>query len=103
MLIAFKLKLALVCAAGLAGPLSVAPLLNETAASDKSLRDPQAFVELQPGTVSYRVAGDFTRAAKQAEAPLTSVRFDAPAFDHEAPGLRRRLSALRRRRPAAAR
>jgi formylglycine-generating enzyme required for sulfatase activity len=78
MLIAFKFKLALVCAAGLAGPLSVAPLLNETAASDKSLRDPQAFVELQPGTVSYRVAGDFTRAAKQAEAPLTSVRFAHP-------------------------
>ena len=78
MLIAFKFKLALICAAGLAGPLSVAPLLNETAASDKSLRDPQAFVELQPGTVSYRVAGDFTRAAKQAEAPLTSVRFTHP-------------------------
>ena len=34
MLIAFKFKLALICAAGLAGPLSVAPLLNETAASD---------------------------------------------------------------------
>jgi formylglycine-generating enzyme required for sulfatase activity len=78
MLIAFKFKLALICAAGLAGPLSVAPLLNETAASDKSPRDPQAFVELQPGTMSYRVAGDFTRAAKQAEAPLTSVRFTHP-------------------------
>ena len=28
--------------------------------------------------MSYRVAGDFTRAAKQAEAPLTSVRFTHP-------------------------
>lgn len=78
MLIAFKLKLALVCAAGLAGPLAVAPLLNETASSDATLRDPPAFVELQPGTVSYRVAGDFTRAAKQVEAPLASLRFTQP-------------------------
>ena len=30
MLIAFKLKLALACAAGLAGPLAVAPLVMET-------------------------------------------------------------------------
>jgi formylglycine-generating enzyme required for sulfatase activity len=78
MLIAFKLKLALACAAGLAGPLAVAPLLNETASPEKTLRDPSAFVELQPGTVSYRVAGDFTRAARQVEAPLESVRFTRP-------------------------
>lgn len=78
MLIAFKLKLALACAAGLAGPLAVAPLLNETASSDAALRDPHALVELQPGTVSYRIAGDFTRAAKQVEAPLATVRFTQP-------------------------
>ena len=78
MLIAFKLKLALACAAGLAGPLAVAPLLSDTASPDKILRDPPAFVELQPGTVSYRVAGDFTRAARQIEAPLAMVRFTRP-------------------------
>ncbi|QWG19284.1 formylglycine-generating enzyme family protein [Bradyrhizobium sediminis] len=78
MLIAFKLKLALVCAAGLAGPLAVAPLLDETGSSGTTLRDPPAFVELQPGTISYRVAGDFTRASKQIEAPLASVRFTRP-------------------------
>lgn len=78
MLIAFKLKLALVCAAGLAGPLAVAPLLNETGSSETTLRDPPAFVELRPGTISYRVAGDFTRASKQIEAPLASVRFTRP-------------------------
>ena len=35
-------------------------------------------VELQPGSVSYRAAGDFTRAGRQAEAPLVSVRLDRP-------------------------
>ena len=78
MLIAFKLKLALVCAAGLAGPLAVAPLLNDAGAPDAGLRDRQAFVELQPGTASYRVAGDFTRAGKQVASPLVTVRLDAP-------------------------
>jgi len=77
-LIAFKLKLALVCAAGLAGPLAVGPLLNDAGAPDAGLRDRQAFVELQPGTASYRVAGDFTRAGKQAASPLVTVRLDAP-------------------------
>lgn len=78
MLIAFKLKLALACAAGLAGPLAVAPLLSDGGSPDKTMRDPQAMVELHPGAVSYRVAGDFTRAGRQAEAPLISVRFERP-------------------------
>ena len=78
MLIAFKLKLALACAAGLAGPLAAVPLLDESGWSGAALRDPAAFVELQPGTLSYRVAGDFTRAARQIEAPLAPVRFARP-------------------------
>jgi len=78
MLIAFKLKLALVCAAGLAGPLAVGPLLNDAGAPDAGLRDRLPFVELQPGTVSYRVAGDFTRAGKQAASPLITVHFKTP-------------------------
>jgi formylglycine-generating enzyme required for sulfatase activity len=78
MLIAFKLKLALVCAVGLAGPLAVGPLLNDAGAPEAGLRDRQAFVELQPGTASYRVAGDFTRAGKQAASPLVTVRLDVP-------------------------
>ncbi len=78
MLIAFKLKLALACAAGLAGPLAVAPLLHETGPLDAGLRDRQAFVELQPGTVSYRAAGDYTRLGKQASSPLVTVRFKTP-------------------------
>jgi formylglycine-generating enzyme required for sulfatase activity len=75
MLVAFKLKLALVCAAGFAGPLAVSPLLPHQGSPDA---DRQAMVELQPGTVSYRVAGDFTRAGRLAEAPLVSKRFARP-------------------------
>ena len=78
MLIAFKLKLALVCAAGFVTPVAVAPLLIEDGSSDAALRDQQAIVELHRGTVSYRVAGDFTRAGKQAEAPLAQIRFNNP-------------------------
>jgi formylglycine-generating enzyme required for sulfatase activity len=78
MLIAFKLKLALACLAGLAGPLAVAPLVMETRSPDTILRDQQTIVELHPGTVSYRIAGDFTRAGKQAEAPVVALRFEKP-------------------------
>jgi formylglycine-generating enzyme required for sulfatase activity len=76
MLIAFKLKLALACAAGLAGPLTVAPLFSSS--PDRAMREAQGIVELHPGSVSYRAAGDFTRAGRQAEAPLVSLRFERP-------------------------
>jgi formylglycine-generating enzyme required for sulfatase activity len=83
MLIAFKLKLALACAAGLAGPLAAIPLtlpLTIPVVSDRDIRDggavvEPAMVELRPGTMAYRVAGDFTRAA---EAPLITLRVAKP-------------------------
>jgi len=75
MLIAFKLKLALVAVAGFAAPIAAMPWL---AADDAALNDRQAMVELQPGGIAYRVAGDFTRAGQQAEAPLVRLRFDKP-------------------------
>jgi formylglycine-generating enzyme required for sulfatase activity len=78
MLIAFKIKLAVACAAGLAGPLAVAPLVMDNRAPDAGLRDRQAIVELHPGSVSYRVNGDFTRAGKQAAAPLARVSLPRP-------------------------
>jgi hypothetical protein len=78
MLIAFKLKIALACAAGLAGPLAVAPLISENVSRDMAFRGEQTIVELQPSTVSYRVAGDFTRAGRPAEAPLVSLHFERP-------------------------
>jgi len=77
-LIAFKLKLALACAAGLAGPLVVAPFVMENDVADVSLRDRQAVVELHQGEVSYRINGDFTRAGKQAAAPRVQVRLPRP-------------------------
>jgi formylglycine-generating enzyme required for sulfatase activity len=77
MLIAFKLKLALACAAGLAGPLAVAPLLSDLPRHDATVSE-QSIVEVRPGTMSYRVAGDFTRSGKSAEAPLAKLRPKRP-------------------------
>ncbi|MBI5262584.1 MAG: SUMF1/EgtB/PvdO family nonheme iron enzyme [Bradyrhizobium sp.] len=76
MLIAFKLKLALACAAGVAGPLAVAPLVTEVTAP-ATLVAP-ALVEISSGSLSYRASGDFTRAGKQAEAPMLSRHFAEP-------------------------
>jgi formylglycine-generating enzyme required for sulfatase activity len=76
MLIAFKLKIALACAAGLAGPMAVAPLVSDIAVRNAS--DEPAIVEIASGSLSYRAAGDFTRDGKQAEAPLLSMRFSKP-------------------------
>jgi formylglycine-generating enzyme required for sulfatase activity len=76
MLIAFKLKLALACAAGLAGPIAVAPLVSDMSI-DGTAAEP-AIVRIAPGSLSYREAGDFTRAGQQAEAPLRAVRFNRP-------------------------
>jgi len=77
MLIAFKLKLLLACAAGLAGPLAVAPIMSDLSARDRILPE-QAIVELKSGHFAYRVAGDFTRAGKPAEAPLVQLSFAGP-------------------------
>jgi formylglycine-generating enzyme required for sulfatase activity len=77
MLIAFKLKLALACAAGLAGPLAVVPLVSDHAARGYAIAEP-AMVELASGNISYRVAGDFTRAGRPAEAPLARIGFAKP-------------------------
>jgi formylglycine-generating enzyme required for sulfatase activity len=76
MLIAFKLKLVLACAAGLAGPLAVAPLVSEMATHDAG--GEPAMVEVVRGSFSYREAGDFTRGGQQAEAPLRTIRIDRP-------------------------
>lgn len=75
-LIAFKLKLALACAAGLAGPLAVAPLVSEMRTGHAG--GEPAVVEVAAGSFTYREAGDFTRGGRQAEAPLRTVRMDRP-------------------------
>jgi formylglycine-generating enzyme required for sulfatase activity len=77
MLIAFKIKLVLACAAGLAGPLTLMPLISGHAVRDRASAE-QAIVELNPGAVPYRLAGDFTHAGKPAEAPLLQLRVETP-------------------------
>src|SRR5690242_12921789 len=78
MLIAFKLKLAFACVAGLAGPLAVAPLLSDAGIRGGASGTDQAIVEVRAGNVAYRIAGDFTRNGKQAAAPLRQIRLDEP-------------------------
>ena len=103
MLLAFKLKLA----SRLRGrprrsARGGAAALRERASRRSQRRGSPALVELQPGTVSYRVAGDFTRAGKPAEAPLRDGPHRAPARDHEAPGQQPpTISAASTRAPAA--
>jgi len=80
MLIAFKLKLALACVAGLAGPLAIAPLLPDAGFRGGASGTEQAIVEVRAGNVAYRVAGDFTRSGKQAAAPLRQLTFDKLAI-----------------------
>lgn len=77
MLIAFKLKLVLACAAGLAGPLALAPLVSDHATRNVAGLEP-AMIELAPGTLSYRAAGEFTKGGKVVEAPLLSIRLARP-------------------------
>jgi formylglycine-generating enzyme required for sulfatase activity len=76
MLIAFKLKLLLACAAGLAGPIAMAPLVSDMAVQGTAAEP--AIVRIAPGSLSYREAGDFTRGRQQAEAPLRAMRFERP-------------------------
>jgi len=78
MLIAFKLKLALACVVGLAGPLAVAPLLSGAGIRGGAGGTEQALVEVRAGNLAYRVAGDFTRNGKQAAAPLRQISVDRP-------------------------
>ena len=72
MLLASNIKLVLLAAAGFAGPLAV--MSGLPAKVDGPALERPAIVELQDGTTRYRAAGDFTRAGKPAEAPLTTIR-----------------------------
>ena len=76
MLLASNIKMVLLAAAGFAGPLAMTTGLPVQI--DQPGGDRPALVELQPGATRYRAAGDFTRAGKPAEAPLTTIRFAHP-------------------------
>jgi formylglycine-generating enzyme required for sulfatase activity len=75
MLIAFKLKIALVATAGFVGPIALAPLALPT---NHPLNDAHEMVVLPAGDVAYRAAGDFTQGGKQAAAPMIQARQPKP-------------------------
>jgi formylglycine-generating enzyme required for sulfatase activity len=77
MLLPVKIKLALALAAGFTSPLVISPWLAPSAPTELA-RSSEPFVEVPPGVLSYRSAGDFTRAGKQAAAPLQTVTFTQP-------------------------
>ena len=79
MLIAFKLKLALACAAGLGRSAGGGAAGDGTRRSPIRLRDPQAMVELQPGRrFLSRRRRLHPHAASRPTAPLVTVRFERP-------------------------
>src|SRR5262245_7410406 len=79
MLLVSNLKLMLV-AVGFAVPFAMAGALPEPHRELPSSGDQPALIKLAPGTMSYRVAGDFTRDGKPVEAPLATIRIAQP-FD----------------------
>ena len=78
MLLASKLKAAFLAAVVFAIPLAVTRALPGANREIAAIRDQPALVELQPGTLRYRRAGDFNRAGKPAEAPLVTIRIAQP-------------------------
>ncbi|MFZ5737216.1 SUMF1/EgtB/PvdO family nonheme iron enzyme [Rhodopseudomonas palustris] len=76
MLLAFKAKIALAALAGFITPLAVTPLV--LGHGDQNLDVRQAVVDVAPGVMRYRLAGEFTRDGRQIEAPHVDLRFDRP-------------------------
>ena len=91
MLIAFKIKLALACVAGLAGPLAVAPLVMENDAVDAGLRDRQAssncipvrFLPRQRRFHPRRQAGRRARDSGQPRRPLLIMQHQVVRRDYQ--------------------
>jgi formylglycine-generating enzyme required for sulfatase activity len=78
MLLATNLKLMLIAAAGLAGPLAVSARFPGEDRVIAAHGDQPALIELQPGNVRYRASGEFTRAHRPAEAPVKTLRIEQP-------------------------
>ena len=78
MLLATNFTLMLIAAAGLAGPLAVSAQFPGDSSMIAAHGDQPALVELQPGSVRYRAAGEFTRARRPAEAPVKTLRIEQP-------------------------
>ena len=65
-------------AAETASPIAATALVSGAGREIAPRGEEPALIELQPGALLYRAAGDFTRAGKPAEAPLASVRIAQP-------------------------
>jgi len=78
MLLAFKFKLVLACAAGLAGPLAMAPLVGGIATEPVGPAGAPVVIELAPRNFTYRPAGDFIRAGHPATPRLLTTRLERP-------------------------
>src|SRR5262245_33070082 len=79
MLLATNLKLMFTApAAGLPAPLAITNTLSGPPGEASASGERPALIMLAPGSRTYRVAGDFTRNGKPAEAPLATVRFSQP-------------------------
>src|SRR5215213_7089473 len=77
MLFGSNLKIILMVA-GLAVPLVTTTAVPGENRHIAAFKDQPALIELAPGSVRYRVAGDFTRGGKPAEAPLATIRIKRP-------------------------
>jgi len=76
--LALKFKVALLAAGIAATPVAAATLLADGSRDIAARGAEPALVELRPGSVAYRAAGEFTRAGKIAEAPVVIVRITQP-------------------------
>lgn len=77
MLFASNLKIALIAAAGFA-PFAMTTAMPGGNRDIAAFKDQPALIELAPGSVRYRAAGDFTRGGRPAEAPLATIRIAKP-------------------------
>lgn len=78
MLLRLKFKSALLAATIAATPIAAAGQQPELGRDIAARGAEPALIELRPGTVAYRAAGEFTRAGKVAEAPVVIVRVAQP-------------------------
>jgi formylglycine-generating enzyme required for sulfatase activity len=78
MFLATNLKLIAAAAAGLAAPLAITGTLPDGHREIPALGDRPALVAVVASAPAYRVAGDFTRGGKPAEAPLKAIKSSQP-------------------------
>lgn len=77
MLLTSKIPLVMLAAAAFAGPFAAQTNMPANITDAAAVEQP-ALIELQPSTAPYRVAGDFTRQGRPAEAPLVNSSIERP-------------------------